>query len=142
MRKKFFSFIGYALIALWLIFSIASPISNAIDRFRGEGDEEGYDDSGSIIYVDECDAEDFDLHFSILADYPEYAVSDRFKNTTSEDLEDAFTKIYCYLYKEPGVTRNEAEDAKIYIHQYIEALHSEIYSLYKEYESIYVTPNE
>lgn len=82
-------------------------------------------------------ADNFRDHLAFLATDPEDYIDFHVPYNRTEDLEDAFTKLYCYLYEEDGVTWNEADDAWIYVSRYIDALHAEIAALYEEYQSAY-----
>lgn len=99
--------------------------------------------SSTILHVSECPycegsyrLDDFESHLWQLSYSPEDAVSLRMEYNRTEDLEDAFTKLYCYLYEEDDVTWNEADDAWIYVSHYIDALHADLDELYSEYKSI------
>lgn len=115
-KGKVGSIIFFVIVVLFTVFSLFSPrSSNFADTKK----------------------ENFELFFSYFADDPEDYISLYAPYNRTKNLEDAFTKLYCYLYKEPGVTWNEADDAWIYISHYIDALHSEIRKLYNEYDEIY-----
>lgn len=81
--------------------------------------------------------EDFVSHLRGLSDDPEDSVDVGLKYNRTKDLEDASTKLYCYIYGDAPVSWNEADDAWEYVFSYIDALHAEIDELYREYDEAY-----